>query len=278
MAEQALGLWVEAESHLAKALGHERDSWITKNRAVLESALATIRAHVGTLEIWGGPAGAEVLVDGNVVGRLPSVGPVGFASEHVSMQVRSPGYVELSRTLTIVMGSATREHVDLRRTPPPAAKVAVAKEPGAVESSAASSQPRPTTLRTEVSSRSPVAGTSGGARLPLVLGTTGLSAAALAFAIVEHVGWRNKVDSFAAMTCDADLPDRGGVTCGQLYHDGSRARTLAFVGYGVAGVLAAASLILYVTRPDGVSAAVGEGQVACSLSPTPRTLTCALRF
>jgi hypothetical protein len=35
LAEQALGLWVEAEGHLTKALGHERDPWIAKNRAVL---------------------------------------------------------------------------------------------------------------------------------------------------------------------------------------------------------------------------------------------------
>src|SRR5436305_2127194 len=63
LAEQALGLWVEAESDIKDALASAQDPWIAKNRAVLEGALRTIRNHVGTLEIWGAPEGAEVLLE-----------------------------------------------------------------------------------------------------------------------------------------------------------------------------------------------------------------------
>src|SRR5437868_3732788 len=39
LAEQALGMWVEAESHMREALASAQDPWVAKNRAVLEGAL-----------------------------------------------------------------------------------------------------------------------------------------------------------------------------------------------------------------------------------------------
>jgi hypothetical protein len=69
LAEQALAHWVDAEQHLGAALSVGDDSWIRKNRAVLESSGATIRSHIGQLELTGEPEGARVRVNGSRRGR-----------------------------------------------------------------------------------------------------------------------------------------------------------------------------------------------------------------
>jgi hypothetical protein len=79
------------------------------------------------------------------------------------------------------------------------------------------------------------------------------------------------------MGCDADLSDRGGEGCRQLYDAGSRARTLAFIGYGAAGALAATSVILYAIRP--LVGRPGGSSMACAISPAPTAqVQCAWRF
>jgi hypothetical protein len=129
LAEQALGLWVEAESDMREALASAQDPWIAKNRSVLEGALGTVRNHVGTVEIWGAPEGGEVLLDDKMVGHLPSTGPISFATEDLDLVVRAPGYLQIKRTIHIQIGAANREHVDLRRLPPPERRIEVAVAP-----------------------------------------------------------------------------------------------------------------------------------------------------
>src|SRR5438045_3141318 len=41
MAEQSLGRWPDAESHLAEAVSSKGDPWVEKNRSVLEQSLGT---------------------------------------------------------------------------------------------------------------------------------------------------------------------------------------------------------------------------------------------
>jgi hypothetical protein len=129
LAEQALGLWVDAESDMREALANAQDPWIAKNRPVLEGALGTVRGHVGTVEIWGAPDGAEVLLDDKLLGHLPSAGPTSFATEDLELVVRAPGYLQIKRILHIQLGAANREHVDLRRSPPPETRTDVAVVP-----------------------------------------------------------------------------------------------------------------------------------------------------
>jgi hypothetical protein len=276
LAEQALGMWTEASADLNKALAADSDPWIAKNRTALERARGTIRQHVATLEVWGAPDGAEVLVDGQVVGRLPQVGPLGIATDEIELQVRAPGYAETNRTLRTRVGSLVREHVELRRSLHPATK------PVASEDSPPPIAPPPPP-------RSPPfdGGTGGGrdlpppsasasTRTPLIIVVGGLAAAALGFGVVEHVIWRNKVDSFGSMKCDAGLSDRGGATCGQLYDAGNQARSLAVAGYIGGGALAVTAAIIYLTRPDEPSG--NRARVACAIAPLPARLDCALRF
>jgi hypothetical protein len=81
-AEQALGSWLDAESHIASALSATTDQWIIKNRPVLETSLAAIRTHLGMLEVIGGPEGADIKVDGRQLGKMPLASPQRVAAGH----------------------------------------------------------------------------------------------------------------------------------------------------------------------------------------------------
>jgi hypothetical protein len=55
LAEQALGRWVAAETHLLGALDAKGEPWIEKNRPALQSAVETVSKHLGSLEVLGSP-------------------------------------------------------------------------------------------------------------------------------------------------------------------------------------------------------------------------------
>jgi hypothetical protein len=112
-AEQALGQWVKAERDLKVALEAKGDPWIAKNRATIDEAMNAIAGHLGSLEVWGTPAGADVLVDGEVVGKLPSSGAIRLPRGDVSVTVRQAGSAEVTRTIQIGRGALTRENIDL---------------------------------------------------------------------------------------------------------------------------------------------------------------------
>jgi hypothetical protein len=128
LAEQAIGLWVKAEVDLEEAMAAKpADRWIEKNRGQLQDALQTIKAHLGSVEIWGSPDGAEVAINGEVKGTLPLANPVRSSDQQVTMVVRAKGFFDVSRVVNVSPGSVTREHVELRpisAAPPPVAAAA----------------------------------------------------------------------------------------------------------------------------------------------------------
>lgn len=117
LAEQAVGLWVRAEEHIKVALQGRGDAWIQKNRRPIEDALKTVQGHLGSLEVWGNPAGAEVIVDGHRVGALPSSGTVRMPVGEAKIVVRKEGYLDMTRVVQIVRRDLMRESVDLHRQP-----------------------------------------------------------------------------------------------------------------------------------------------------------------
>lgn len=118
-AEQSLGLWRVAEEHLHVALEASHDPWIVRNRAVLEDARKTIAQHLGTLELRGGD-GAEVRIDGEVVGRVPLKKPVRLEAGRHRVEVSAPGFYPLARDVEIVGDGVARESIVL--TPLPVVK------------------------------------------------------------------------------------------------------------------------------------------------------------
>lgn|GEM_PF-865447 len=101
LVEQGLGRWNDAEVHLAEAIRARSDPWVEKNRATLQQALQRVGDHVGTVEITGEPAGAEVIVNGRHVGRLPLADTVRVIEGTVDVEVRSPGYGRHAQKLAV---------------------------------------------------------------------------------------------------------------------------------------------------------------------------------
>jgi hypothetical protein len=276
LVEQALGRWGLADQHLQRALESAADAWVRKNRAALEDALKAISHHVGHVEVTGSPAGAEVRIDGELMGRLPLPGPISVAAGGIAIEVRATGFLTIARATSVDVGELTRESFNLQAlTPTGRAPV----EPPAVRSAAASStEPA---ARVEMPAPPPVVRDQMGARRVATLAIAGFAVGALALGVVEHLSWQNKVGSFDDMVgCDPAAPARGGGGCQQLYDDGQRAKTIAFVGYGLSAGLAATAAILYFTRPERRPASTGT--MACASGPAPGGgavgVSCAWRF
>lgn len=101
LVEQALGRWSDADAHLGEAIRARDDPWIEKNRAALQKALHLVGDHVGTVEITGEPSGAEVIVNGRSVGRLPLPDVVQVIAGTVDVEVRATGYGRHAQKLSV---------------------------------------------------------------------------------------------------------------------------------------------------------------------------------
>lgn len=113
LAEQALGRWVDAETHLSEAIVRADDPWIARKKPVLAQSLTEIQGHLGSLELSGGIAGAEVVLNGQPAGTFPVNAPLRVPSGSVAMEVRAPGYLPMVRTVTVPGGGLARESVVL---------------------------------------------------------------------------------------------------------------------------------------------------------------------
>jgi hypothetical protein len=113
LAEDALGLWLSAEEHLTRALRNQSDPWIVRNVAPLRQALTAVSEHIGSVEIWGEPAGAAVVINGKVVGALHPAAVARVAAGTCTVVVRAEGYEELTRSIQVKAGVLVRENVQL---------------------------------------------------------------------------------------------------------------------------------------------------------------------
>jgi hypothetical protein len=121
LAEQALGLWVAAEEHVLEALTHTKsDPWVKKNSATLTSALTVIQKHLGTLDVWGTPPGAEIFVNEKPIGTLPLEHPVRLSDDSAILRVHADGFLEWTRTVRVDPGQSIRQHVELIKGVPAA--------------------------------------------------------------------------------------------------------------------------------------------------------------
>lgn len=286
LAEQAIGSWGAADRHLREALEAKDDPWIVKNGRSIEQALVVISAHVGRLEVSGTPAGAEVRVDGEMVGQLPLPRPVTVTAGGVAVEIRAPGHVPIVRATDVGARALTRETFTLQSMFPTAdaragggAGARQDKDAsGAADISGSASSPSGGADSTPADPSDPAAAATnwGSPRRVLVLVSAGLAAASLAFGVIEHLSWQDGVEKFGARSdCGTLFPGKGGVGCAKLYDDGQRARTLAFIGYGVAAGFAATAAILHFTAPD--SRTEGSKLACAPLFATPG-LGCAFVF
>jgi hypothetical protein len=119
LAEQALGIWVAAESDLVLALAADSDAWIAKNRGALEGALAVVRRHIGSLEVRG-TDGAEVMLDGVRLGVLPASSAFRVEAGRRTLELRAKGFHPSARAIEVPAGGVARETMILDVQPPDA--------------------------------------------------------------------------------------------------------------------------------------------------------------
>jgi tetratricopeptide (TPR) repeat protein len=105
LAEQALGSWVQAEAHLKEALAAPPDAWIGQYRDTLDRSLATIGDHLGTLQVNGGLPGAELRIDGQLVGTLPLSAPLRVVVGRSLLEVKLAGHYPVRREIAVKAAS-----------------------------------------------------------------------------------------------------------------------------------------------------------------------------
>ena len=113
LAEQALGSYVEAEIHLQQALAVQGDAWIDTRRAALAQGLAQISAQLGTIEISGGVAGAQVFVNGTDRGTFPQAARLRVRAGSAVVEIRAQGYMPVQRSIQVSAGGTAREAVQM---------------------------------------------------------------------------------------------------------------------------------------------------------------------
>ncbi len=271
-AEQALGRWVDAERDLREALAGREDDWVESRLTRLEADLARIRGHLGQLQVTGGVAGAQVLVDGAVVATLPMTVAVPAPVGPVRVELRLAGYYVVRRDVTIAAGLVAREEMQMQ--PEPAALVAppVVVPPPVVTPVAVVPVVVPPP-------RVPPPRATPTAWRPVALATT-VTASALALGTVASLIVRQvRFDAFDGNDrCFVDsatgLPT-GGAECVSAHGDVGVASTAAIVTGVAAGVLAAGAVYAWVRAGSGAS---GEHTSAVTCVPAPGGVGCTVRF
>ena len=121
LAEIALGRWEAADDHLDEALAASPDPWIKKNQGTLREALDGVKAQFGAIQVLGEPSGADVVIDGRVIGKLPMAEPARVRPGEYRLEVRAEGCLTARRDVSVSARALRRETLTLVATRPFAA-------------------------------------------------------------------------------------------------------------------------------------------------------------
>jgi hypothetical protein len=287
---QALGRWTQVESDLTEALKSPDDAWVKKNRGAIDESLREAKMKVAVIEVVGEPPGADVLVNGKVVGQLPLPGPVRIEAGEIDVELRAEGHRPSLKSLHVEGGQYQRIAVraDLDAAPSVAPAAAPAAAPGAPNVSVYVQQPTPPSGApgATLTARPEPASGSGWRSAPKWI-SWGLGAVALGVGAYEYTQYRNRLGDF-----DGDCafePTTGNPysrkptvrtdgQCQALVNDYRSARTVAIVGFAGAGALAITGLVFLIAEPRS-----GDGRTAFSCAPevgsqNRLSVGCSLRF
>ena len=295
LAEQALGLWLDANTHIGRALESHQDPWILKNQDALEAAHKIIRTHLCQLEVWGAPAGAQVSIDGKRAGVLPDV-TTWLDAGSVALEITATGFVPLAKTLNLPEGGRVREHADLRRPRLGAVVPAVSVAPAPrSEDEPANGEPGATAAAAAAAAASdgsaPAGGSEsrGGARSGLrpyawatavgAVAGIGLGVFETTRAVVKQNAFENHTGPSPAnptVVVQDCATSTLNAACKSISDAHDSAVKLAVVGYAVGGALAVGSVVLFVlsSQDDHPS----DSAVACVPDLLNDGVACRLRF
>ncbi len=241
LAEQAIGRWLDAETHVEAALA-TNDLWVLQRHKPLEEALEFIRDHLAKLQVLGTPEGAKVVVNGAQVGTLPLSEPVRVVAGSIVIDVLMDGFRRLSRTVEVEPRGLARESFDL------VAELAAPPEPA---------EPAPPRVHSGPPAAPPpsvLAATSlprAGPELTVwAIAAGGVAVAGLATGIAGTAVRAKHVSRYN----DDDLCLVGGVTreenCAGERSAAKTGAAIAIAGYAAAGAFAVASVVLFVFDGD----------------------------
>ncbi len=284
LAEQALGRWEDAERHVGEALHATGDAWVVKNRAILDEALGAIQGHLARVEVIGDPEGADVSVNGRVVGKLPLQSAVRVSAGEVEVELHASGYVPMQRTLTIVGGQYQRLVFHLAKEP---VASSAGEGPSVTKVAGEQRPPSESTPVTPLVASPPGADEPSTARTVAKWSAAGLAGVGLVVGIVAAVEHGSNVSAFDGHT--PSCFDNNGTA---VHQGGSPApecqgsldsyrsdKTWEIVGFSAAGVFAVTWLVLQLT--EGSHPAAPEHAFAaplCAPSLSGLGLSCELRF
>lgn len=264
LAEQALREYASAEAHLAQALASSSDPWIAQNASVLAGSLQQVRAAQGVslLLVDCNVPGAEVFLNGVRVGTTGA--PVRTSPGAVSFQVRAPGHTPESRTVTLSPGMTAHESVTLAATP--------ATTPPNVT---AAPTPRATPPAVMEPTRPPPAASGRSTMRTLAWVSAGTAVALLGVGVVGYVVG----DGAATRWNDNSLcqPPTGATreeACGSERTTAETMSVVTVVGFVGAGVLGAASAVLFAVSPSRPA----RTAMTCGAGPGTAGVSCAVRF
>lgn len=258
LAEQALGLWLDAHEHLSAALAEPAtDAWIVEHRAALDSALREISAQLGSLEVSCNVVGAEIRLDGRLLGKTPLPGPLKTVAGRGVVQVSSAGYFEVTRQVQIDAGGLSRVEVTLVKEPAESASAANAATSGGDGRATAAA----------------AAHEQSSARDVFMYTSLGLGALGVAVGVTGVVMRQINIKAY---NDDARCSRIQGVPRSDECPDEAaayrRGEALAIGGFAAAGVFGGMTLYLWLTRPK----AKETPSFACAA--LPMSISCAGKF
>jgi hypothetical protein len=243
---QALGNWELSDHYLSLATDKPDDPYVQKHQAVLANARRTIDAHIGTLELSGGPRGTELKLNGRAIGTLPMAQPVRVEAGIYTLEARLPGHYPVTRSVALAGGAVVRESIALAPLEGDTGTPMGSED----RTTATSSSGKPSWLTW----------TFGGLAVGAGVGTV------VAWTIREH-----HVDNYNDDgRCLRPGQTRGEV-CGSERRAGDRAETWMWISGAATGAFAAASAVsLWLNSEDAeqspqtaLGCGIGIGQVSC---------------
>ena len=117
-AAQAASKWLLADEYLRKADQHKNDPYYVKYQNEIEEVKNITAQRVGHFRAVGEPSGAEVILNGQVVGTLPMENPKTLEAGTYVLEVNKPGFFRLRRPISVPGGVLTRETVELNERGP----------------------------------------------------------------------------------------------------------------------------------------------------------------
>jgi hypothetical protein len=248
LVEAALGYWLAAEQHLNEALSFPRHPWLLRNKEDIDRTLRSVQSYIGEVVVTGAPAGAEVLLNGRGVGRLPLAEPLRVAEGPVVVEVRAPGYLASTTNLKIDGGRRESLRIALQRGSEPgkAAGGGGVRAPGPQGAGAGTGAEAGGGTEAQAHGQA-AAANAGGARWlrPASFAAAAVGAAALAVGTYGLLDQRSLSRKFASQGCTTSnmAPDKGGQGCQGLYDDARGRERLAVAGFVTGGVLAAGAVV-----------------------------------